>query len=170
MTIIAVLADCHIHPPRISWPADLAARLGPCEAIITLGDMGEGLAALAAIAPVQGVRGEDDLRDDRAQPLARVVEAGGVRLGLVFDPVVQGLAAAKDPFAWRPDAEAAMARLFGGPVDVLLHASTHVAAIDRSGGRHAVNPGSLTLPSGGPAAFARLTIQDGRVVSEIVVL
>ena len=27
MTVIAVLADCHIHPPKIDWPAAALAAL-----------------------------------------------------------------------------------------------------------------------------------------------
>ena len=165
---IAVVADCHIHPPRIAFPDAALAAMAGVDLIVTLGDMGEtsGLDQLAAIAPVVGVLGEDDQPDPRTAPKARVIEAGGLRFGCVFDPVVNGLAARKEPFAWVLDAEAAETGLFGGQIDMLLHASTHVAEVFADG--RAVNPGSLTLPSDGQRAFAIIEIAGGKAAARIV--
>jgi putative phosphoesterase len=165
---LAVVADCHIHPPRVAFPEGALEAMKGCDLIITLGDMGEtsGLEQLAAIAPVLGVLGADDQPDPRTAPKARVVEAGGLRFGCVFDPVVNGLAATKEPFAWAPDSEAAETWLFGGGIDVLLHASTHIAAVEPDG--RAVNPGSLTLPSDGQGAFALIEIAGGKAAARIV--
>jgi len=59
---IAVVADCHIHPPRIAFPEAALEAMSGADLIVTLGDMGEtsGLDQLAAIAPVVGVLGGDD--------------------------------------------------------------------------------------------------------------
>jgi putative phosphoesterase len=160
---IIVLADCHIHPADgIAWPPSALAAFAGADLIITLGDMGEavGIAALAAIAPVVGVRGADDEDNPYASGKTRLVEAGGVAIGCVFDPVAAGLASAVDPLTLAPDPD--IERIFGGPVDVLLWASTHVPSVERVGGRLAVNPGSATLPDKGAAAsYARLTIDGG---------
>jgi putative phosphoesterase len=172
---IAVLADCHIHPGGgIAWPDAAMERLKGVDMIITLGDMGEsvGLDALETIAPVVGIRGQDDQDDPRSAPAARLVEAGTLRIGCVFDPVEQGLAASKEPFV-RADAAAEVeTRLFGGPVDVLLCASTHSPAVHEGPGHLVVDPGSVTLPTGkdrgAPGTFARLTLANGKARVEIV--
>ena len=173
--IIAVLADCHIHPAAgIDWPPGALAALAGAHRIITLGDMGEasGLAALRAIAPVAGVLGEDDEPSEAIQTLTLTLEEGGLIIGCVFDPVIANLAESKAPFV--PDADAAEAEedLFDGPVDVLLCASTHRAEINEVGGRLTVDPGSLTLPEGkehgAKGTFARLIIEGGVARAEIV--
>jgi hypothetical protein len=165
---IAVLADCHIHPAAgIDWPPGTAAALEGAQLIVTLGDMGEsgGLDALAAVAPVIGVRGEDDGEDPRTAPSSRVLEISGLRIGCVFDPMARGLATNKEPLVAVDDGGAARARLFGGPVDVVLYASTHDPEICAFESALWVNPGSLTLPNGkdrgARGAFAWLTIEAG---------
>jgi putative phosphoesterase len=169
---IAVLADCHIHPPKIIWPEAALAALKGVDLIVALGDMGEsvGLDALEAIAPLLAVQGEDDQPDPRRAEAARVLEAGGLRLGCVFNPVKHGLATSAAPFERAAGAEAAETRLFGGPVDVLLCASTHVAAKNEVAGRLVVDPGSLTLPGDGEpgGSFALLTLDGGRCEARIV--
>jgi putative phosphoesterase len=165
---IVVVADCHIHPPKIDWPPAALKAMAGADLIVTLGDMGEaaGLAALQAIAPVVGVRGGDD---ETENPALRVVQAGAVRLGCVFDPVAHGLAASKSPFVAADEAAAAEAQAFGGPVDVLLCASTHSPEIHAAGGRLTVDPGSVTLPNpGGKPTFARLDLSGPIPSAEIV--
>jgi putative phosphoesterase len=171
---IAVLADCHIHPAAgIDWPAGLAEALAGADLIVTLGDMGEavGLAALAAIAPVIGVAGEDDEADPRTAVKSRVIEIGSIRVGCVFDPTAAGLATTAGPLVAVDDGGAARARVFGGPVKVVLYASTHDPASHPFEGSLWVNPGSLTLPNGkehGEAgAFAWLTLEGGEAKAKI---
>jgi putative phosphoesterase len=172
---IAVVADCHIHPGAgIDWPAAALAALAGADLIVTVGDMGEaaGLAALAAIAPVVGVKGDDDEDDPRTAPVARVIEAGGLRIGAVFDPTHSGLATTKAPLVAVDDGGAARERLFGGPVQVVLYASTHDAEIHPFEGTLWVNPGSITLPNrkeaGEPGTFAWLTLEGGQAKARIV--
>ena len=171
---IAVLADCHIHPGHgITWPLAVLERLAGVDLIVTLGDMGEsaGLEALANVAPLVGVRGQDDGEDERTGLRARVVELGGLAVGCVFDAVAAGLASAREPFAAATDYEAAEARLFGRRIDVLLHAGTHRPTVETFAGRLAVNPGSATLPDDhAPAAFARLTVGETGPDAEIIAL
>ncbi len=167
---IVVLADCHIHPgDGIAWPATALAAFAGADLIITLGDMGEasGLAALAAIAPVLGVRGADDQDNPYISGKVRLLDAGGVAIGCVFDPIATGVATAANPLTLAP--EATLERIFGVIPDVLLWASTHVPSVERVGGRLVVNPGSATLPDKGAAAsYARLTIDGGVADAAIV--
>ncbi len=166
---IVVLADCHIHPSNgISWPPAALAAFGGADLIITLGDMGEasGLTALAAIAPVVGVIGADDEENPYASGKTRLVEAGGLAIGCVFDPVAAGLASAADPLTLASDPD--LERILGRRPAVLLWASTHVPSIDRRDGVLAVNPGSATLPDkGSRASYARLTIGAGTADAQI---
>ncbi|WP_304190881.1 metallophosphoesterase family protein [Phenylobacterium aquaticum] len=159
---LAVLADCHIHAGGPQFPPALFPRLQGVDLIITLGDMGEraGLDQLQEIAPVLGVRGGDDEDDLRTHHAARVLTGSGYRIGCVFDAQATGLAQACDPFVAAAGAAQACQRLFGGPVDILLHASTHRPDEARFGPRgSALNPGSAILPAeGAKPTFLRLKV------------
>src|SRR5512146_1161934 len=125
---VAVLADCHIHPGGgPDWTTAALDALRGCDLILTVGDMGEaaGLDRLAQIAPVVGVAGADDEPDPRTAGRLRRLSISGVTVGCVFDPKDAGLAVSADPFQPIGEWPAALERAFGGPVDVLLYASTH---------------------------------------------
>src|SRR3990167_8768292 len=126
---VAVLADCHIHPGGgPDWTPQILEALAGVDLIVTLGDMGEaaGLDRLAQIAPVLGVRGQDDSDDPRTAPQVRILQLGGTRLGCVFDPVAAGLATSVDPFNPDYNFRPRWRELFGGESSALLFASTHV--------------------------------------------
>ncbi|MGA0602775.1 metallophosphoesterase family protein [Caulobacter sp. KR2-114] len=148
-TVIAVLADCHIHPAAgISWPQGALEKLADADRIITLGDMGEAsaIAELGAIAPVAGVRGQDDEPSDAVATLTLTLEEQGLIIGCVFDPVAAGLADSRDPFVPSADDAEAEEDLFDGPLDVLLCASTHRAEITDFAGRLTIDPGTSPCP------------------------
>ena len=160
-TEIAVLADCHIHEGGPQFPAALFDKLAGVDLIVTLGDMGEasGLDQLAAIAPVVGVRGQDDSDDPRTANSALLLTAGGLDIGCVFDAAAAGLATSSDPFAAAPEFDSAAIAAFGRPIRFLLYASTHKAAPGRCGEAGlAANPGSAVLPADGARrSFLRLS-------------
>lgn len=161
-TNIAVLADCHIRDGGPQFPSALFPRLQGADLIVTLGDMGQrsGLDQLEQIAPVLGVRGADDEDDIRTRRETLVLEGDGYRLGCVFDAKTAGLAEDVDPFIAADGATEACRRLFGGPIDILLHAGTHRAdeAWLRPGGS-ALNPGSAVLPvEGARPSLLRLKV------------
>ena len=100
-----------------------------------------------------------------------MLEADGFTIGCVFDAKAHGLALSSDPFQPAPDFAAAAERLFGRPIDMLLHASTHKPAVDAVGPVAVVNPGSAVLPADGAArAFAAVTGEGGEWSGHIVVL
>jgi len=171
---LGILADCHIHPGAGSdWTSAVLSAVSGTDLIVTLGDMGEtvGLDRLGAFAPVIGVRGRDDAEDARTAAALRVLQVGKVRIGCVFDPTDHGLASHADPFTPSAGWTAAASALFGGPIQVLLHASTHRASVTELDGILVVNPGSAVLPAAGAvASFAVLTVDDGTVEAEIVPL
>ena len=162
---VAVLADCHIHPGGgPAFPPELLDALEGADLIVTLGDMGEaaGLDQLAEIAPVIGVRGQDDSDDIRTDSALLLLVTDAVTVGCVFDAAAAGLAVSSDPFVPAPDFAAATERLFGRPIDVLLLASTHKPDLAQAAGCQVLNPGSAVLPGeGARRAFGRLSFEDG---------
>lgn len=168
---IAVLADCHIHPGGgPDWTPRVLDALAGVDAILTLGDMGEtaGLDRLAEIAPVYGVAGRDDVADPRIARETRSFRIGGHVVGLVFDPVAAGLAATS-AYAFETDWTQRAEILFGQPIDMLLHASTHRSSQARIAGVDVVDPGSALLPEAGSAAsFALICVNQGELECEIV--
>jgi len=156
-TNVAVLADCHILNGGPQFPSALFPRLQSVDLIVTLGEKA-GLDQLEEIAPVVGVRGRDDDEDIRTRHPVLVLTSEGCRIGCIFDARSAGLATTVEPFVEASDAQDACQRLFGGAVDVLLHASTHRADEARFGAKgSALNPGSAVLPADGSApTFLRL--------------
>ena len=97
--------------------------------------------------PVLAVRGNGDdgsggrplcPEDPRMKPV-QVIEAGGLRVGMVHDATLP---------EWPPHRtlESIMEHHFGGPVDVLVHGDTHVPEVETMRGVLLVNPGSPTFP------------------------
>jgi len=171
-TEIAVLADCHIHEGGPQFPTALFDKLAGVDLIVTLGDMGEasGLDQLAAIAPVVGVRGQDDSDDPRTEARFLALRNERYDLGCVFDAKAAGLARSSDPFVAAQQGADVSRRLFGAYVDVLLHASTHKPDEAQFGPRgSALNPGSAVLPvEGAKPSFLLLKVTAegcfGRIV------
>jgi predicted phosphodiesterase len=148
-TRFGLVADAHVHPGSSPpLPAQLPALFAGVDGIFALGDLGEaaGLDALARIAPVTGVLGADDAAGDPRLPgEIRLFELGELSVGAVFDGAKHGLFAANDPLAVSPDFDAALQRVFGRRLDVLLCAATHKACIASASGVLIINPGSPTL-------------------------
>jgi putative phosphoesterase len=171
-TNLAVLADCHIHKGGLQFPEALFPRLQGADLIVTLGDMGDrsGLDLLQEIAPVLGVRGNDDVEDARTRRSVLVLSGDGYRIGCVFDAEAAGLAARSDPFFEAKDAAEVCERLFGGAVDILLHASTHRANEARFGAKgSALNPGSAVLPAeGAQPTFLRLKVSSEGCFGQVI--
>ena len=121
--------------PRVGLISDTHGLLRPearaflagCDHIIHAGDIGDGgiLDALAAIAPLTGVRGNNDQGPwaEHLPDTARVV-VGGVTIHVVHDIA-----------DWDPAAA-------GGAVHVVVTGHSHQPKIERREGVLFVNPGS----------------------------
>jgi uncharacterized protein len=149
--IIGVISDTH----GLLRPEAVAALRG-VDRIIHAGDIGapEVLAALAAVAPVTAVRGNND-RGPWAEAIAhtQVVDAGGVLIYVIHDVAEIDI----DPAA--------------GGFGVVVAGHSHKPMNEQRGGVLWFNPGSagprrFKLP----IALGRLTIAAGRARGDIVTL
>jgi len=168
-----LLADTHDR--LVDWPAALAAigrAMGPVDGVIHCGDIAtrQAVADLARIAPVWAVRNSED---EPGEPPAvadgpRVLEAQGVRIGVVFSLSDPPVGATVDPEVVFDGVgpQAACEMLFGGPLDVCVFGGSHVAVTRREGGTLWINPGSPTLAKA--RSLAVLSLGDGAPAVEIV--
>ncbi|WP_225781188.1 metallophosphoesterase family protein [Xenophilus sp. Marseille-Q4582] len=154
MTRIALIADTHglLRPQALAF-------LAGSDHILHAGDIGgpEILAQLAAIAPLDAVRGNNDQAPwARDLPLARTVMLGGVAVHMVHDiaDLRQADLATRDTH-----------------VRVVVSGHSHKPAIAEQGGVLFVNPGSagprrFTLP----ISVGELRIEGARVTPRLVTL
>ena len=148
---IGIISDTH----GLVRPQALAALAGS-ELLVHAGDIGslQVLEALASIAPVVAVRGNNDRAAwARAIPESRVVEVPGARLFVLHDLKQLRIDPAAEGF------------------DVVISGHSHRPVVERCRGVLFVNPGSA-----GPRRFklpiavARLVVRSGAADAEIVLL
>lgn len=163
------------HDSFVDWPKAVAAigqALGPVDAIIHCGDIStrNAVTDLSRIAPVWAVRSADDEPADPPSLVdgPRVLEAGGVRIGVVFSLSDPPVGAKVDPELAFGEVgpQQACDRLFGGPVDVCVFGGSHVAAVLQEAGVLFVNPGSPTLAE--RRSVAVLNLASGALSVEVV--
>lgn len=180
---IGLISDTHIPvaAPRL-WPQVYEAFRG-AGLIMHAGDLmiPDVIDWLEEIAPVMAASGNGDYTGwQRSQPPedprlseskvltlnGDAVPSGNLRIGLVHDFQLPESPPLRT-------VEGLMSHYFGGPVDVIVRGSTHVAEISRVKDILVVNPGSPTFPNHqttrlGTIGF--LDIEDGRVTPSLVQL
>jgi putative phosphoesterase len=133
--LLAVISDTHLPRGSRALPAECVRRLAAADLVLHAGDHSSAasLAALRALGPpVETVHGNADERALRATlPEQVVVEAGGLRIGLVHVP---------GPRAGR---EERLVRRFPGCAAV-VYGHTHLPQVERHAGVWILNPGSPT--------------------------
>jgi len=147
---VGVVADTHCPEFLDALPDRLEQVLAGVDLILHAGDVGgpETIAALRRIAPVEAIRGDHDGNLDL--PDKRIVEVGGVRIGvvhgnrshLVEEPLtlvntfgLGYLDLRTGLFGWLPTQ-------FAG-ADVIVYGHTHAPDIRRVGGTLLFNPGAV---------------------------
>jgi putative phosphoesterase len=150
-TRIGVVADTHCPEFVDRLPDRLFEVLKGVDLVIHAGDVNrrETLAALAAIAPVEAVRGDHD-RDAGGLPLSRVVSVEGRRIVVVHgnrsrwieEP--QTLVWTLSLGAYHPHAGLArsLRRRFG-ETDAIVFGHTHRAHVETLDGTLIFNPGAV---------------------------
>lgn len=168
---IGLIADSHCENEDGSdLPDEVLEALNDVDLVIDLGHTGSAenfcrgvLDRLEKVAPVLAVRdfyvGSDDqpiltpADSPRVDGLTRVVDAGGVRIGLVHNLEREPGPRITTPPGGLPELDAVglrdrVAEKFGGPVDVVAYGGTHRPASLFADGMLFVNPGSPTYPKG----------------------
>lgn len=152
------------------FPIEALTALEGCDLIVHLGHMGVRdqlsrgvLDRLGTVAPVLAVRDYSTRADKtrvitpaegtRVAGLARVIEAGGLRIGAIHNLSLPPGPEIPAPPAGLPQLRAghvrdALREKFGDDVDVVAYASTHRAVALVADGVLFVNPGSPTYPKG----------------------
>jgi hypothetical protein len=162
-TRIAVISDTHMPRGSRALPARAVAELREADAILHGGDFMrvEVLEMLQRLGPpVHGVHGNvDDEALRRMLPAARVVELGGVRIGMIHDAGPRQGRLARMRFRFK-DADAVV---FGHS-----HLPLHEADAD---GFQIFNPGSPTERRSAPThTMGIATVEAGRVHFELLQL
>lgn len=133
--LVAVVSDTHL--PRGTWriPERCIATMRSSDLILHAGDFtdAEVLAEIRALGPaVEAVHGNVDSAElRRALPEARVVAAGGIKIGLVHDA---------GPAAGRLD----RLRLRFPDADAVVFGHSHIPLHETGDGFQIFNPGSPT--------------------------
>lgn len=147
-----MLADTHVRRGgRKEMPAAAIDHLRTAEVILHAGDVLEGwfLEDLAEVAPVHAVLGNNDV--DLDLPERRVLELGGVRIGMVHDS------------GSRTGREGRLARWFPG-CQLVVFGHSHAPLDVRGHGQRLLNPGSPTDKRTQPHhTLALLDIDDAKI-------
>ena len=163
MTRIGVLSDTHLpdSPEASAFLARIAERHFPqATVILHAGDI-VAPDVLTVFAPrlVFAVRGNMDAAAPDL-PHLRVVEAGGVRIGLIH--------------GWGPPGglvERVRREFAGTMLDCLVFGHSHMPLCERQGGLLLFNPGSATDPRQMPyASIGVLEVEEGQVSGRIIPL
>jgi putative phosphoesterase len=157
---IAVIADTHMPLGRRRLPDDCVRRLRAADLILHAGDISRAafLAELASLGPpLQAVHGNvDEPALARSLPEARVVEAGGARIGLVH---VAGP---------REGREARLLARFP-ECGAIVYGHTHLPQVERHQGVWVLNPGSPTERRRAPArTMLELTVRAGSIEPRLI--
>jgi uncharacterized protein len=158
--LVAAISDTHLPRGARRLPEACLERLVAADLILHAGDVASAgaLDDLRSLGPaVRAVHGNADDETLRSSlPEELVVEAGGVRIGIVHIP---------GPSAGR---ERRLLARFPG-CDAVLFGHTHLPLVDRQGDVWLLNPGSPTERRRGPfRSMLVLRIDQGRLEPELV--
>ena len=156
---LAIVSDTHLPRGARRLPAECLRQLAPADLILHCGDFvaASVFEDLRGLGPVEAVRGNmDDAALQSALPERRVVEAAGIRVGMVHVP------------GPRLGRDARLAGWFPGCAAV-VYGHTHAAEVARHGNVLILNPGSPTERRRAPArSMLVATVRDAKVDTELL--
>ena len=153
---IGVISDTHNPSVRADPPPEVATAFRGVDLILHCGDLEclGVLDCLETVAPVLAVRGyEDPVEDgDRLASPTRVVEAGGMNIGMIHDiqwpgPKIATTSDGSGLVLPASEGKELLRRKFGQPVDIVLFGDTHHQLVCDLDGILVINPGSPTYPA-----------------------
>ena len=152
---IGLISDTHSAGSGRDLPLQILEAFKGVDLVLHSGDL-ECLGVLdylESVAPVLAVRGYEDPTEpgDRLAGVTRVVEAGGVSIGMIHDIQWPGPRLATSPDGTSlelpaGDGKEFMSRKFRRPVEVVQFGDTHEELIICWDGVLIINPGSPTYP------------------------
>jgi len=153
---IGLISDTHCAGSGWDLPSQVFQAFQGVNLILHCGDLEclGVLDCLETVAPVLAVRGyEDPVEDgDRLVSPTRVVEAGGINIGMVHDiqwpgPKIATTSDGSGLVLPASEGKELLRRKFGQPVDVVLFGDTHHQLVCDLDGILVINPGSPTYPA-----------------------
>ena len=160
--IVVLTGDTHLPRFGRTLPQPLIDGLCDADLVLHAGDLTDQLALdlIAACAPVEAVAGNNDGPDLQARlGHRRVVEVGGVRIGLTHGHSGPG----------RSTSERAISMFAGERIDVVAFGHSHVPLIERRDALWLLNPGSPTDKRWQKRySYLRLRVEDGQITPELV--
>lgn len=182
ITRIGLISDTHSAGNGRDLPVAVLEALDGVDLILHCGDL-ECLGVLdylETIAPVLAVRGYEDPREagGRLADATRVVDAGGLAIGMVHDiqwpgPKIATSGDGTELALEEGRAAGLLAAKFGQPVDVVLFGDTHEELVCLWDDVLVINPGSPTYPGrrhrrGALGTIGFLEIETGEIIARIV--
>ena len=181
-TRIGLISDTHSAGSGRDLPNPVLEALNGVDLILHCGDLEciGVLDYLETIAPVLAVRGYEDPREagERLADATRVVDAGGLAIGMIHDiqwpgPKIATSGDGTELVLEGGRAAEVLAAKFGRPVDVVLFGDTHEELICRWDEALIINPGSPTYPGrrhkrGTLGTVGMLEIETGECVARII--
>jgi len=152
MRLIAVVADTHLPRGGRRLPDRCLELLAGADLVVHAGDVASAAALreLEELGPVAAVHGNvDDAELQAALPARRVVETGGLRIGVLHDA---------GPRAGR---HGRLVAAFPG-CDAIVYGHTHLPEVTRVGRAWILNPGSPTERRRAPHRSLIVVEVDGR--------
>ncbi len=157
---IVVLSDTHMPRSAKSLPSPVVKALGTADYILHAGDWTTPAIAdmLAKHAPLEGVAGNNDGQELVKQfGYKKLLELGGIRIGIVHGHGVQGTTESRAVDAFRRE-----------KVNVILFGHSHIPLYKKRNGMLLFNPGSPTdKRRQSTYSFGVWTIQDGSLEASI---
>jgi hypothetical protein len=157
--LIGLISDTHIPDRARILPQKVLEAFNDVELILHAGDLTSPkvIEELENIAPVMAVQGNMDRAKGIDLPKAKVIEAEGLKIGVVHGEVYP-----------RADSSQLLYRAKELDVDILVSGHSHQPKIEQIEGTLLLNPGSPIVPRLADRTVMLLDINDRNVDVEIV--
>ena len=157
--LIGLISDTHIPDRARVLPQKVLEAFSDVELILHAGDLTspKAIDELEEIAPVMAVQGNMDRANGIDLPKAKVIEAEGLKIGLIHGEVYP-----------RADSDQLLYLAKELDVDILVSGHSHQPKIEQKEGILLLNPGSPVVPRLADRTVMLLEIKDKAVDVEIV--